>query len=105
MSGKVDAITAGEIASIVMGPDLFPSRPTGLISMLGLSGQRERQDDMCFSICLKNDTTLNLEIPPDGNGRSREEWVSALRSLVAGRIGALFGLDSAGGGARASGHS
>ena len=54
MSGKAEAITAREIKGVVLGPELFPTKQGGIFSMLGLTGNtKERQDDQCFSICLK----------------------------------------------------
>ena len=53
------------------------------------------QQDKCFSVLLKvrngemtDEVTvaLHLEVPPFGNGRSRNEWVSAFNSLMCRKL-------------------
>ena len=50
--------------------------------------------DKCFSILLKvraengeeRTVAVHLEVPPYGNGRSRNEWVSAFNSLMCRKL-------------------
>ena len=40
-------------------------------------------DDLkCFSIVFSNNSAVHLELPPHGNGRSRDEWVDAFDALA-----------------------
>lgn len=39
-------------------------------------------DAKCFSIVFSSNSALHLELPPNGNGRSRDEWVDAFGALV-----------------------
>lgn len=76
------------------GHDLFPEVQSHRI------GRSNRvptlQQDKCFSVLLNvqsdSSTTdkvlvaLHLEVPPFGNGRSRNEWVSAFNSLMCRKL-------------------
>ncbi len=35
-----------------------------------------------LSICFNGNTALHLELPPQGNGRSRQEWLVAFQDLA-----------------------
>ena len=57
--------------------------------------------DKCFSILLKvraengeeRTVAVHLEVPPYGNGRSRNEWVSAFNSLMCRKL-PIYKVDS-----------
>jgi hypothetical protein len=73
------------------GHDLFPEVQE--FRHRGKSRGPSISHDKCFSILLRvhaegEETTvaIHLEIPPYGNGRSRNEWVSAFNSLMCRKL-------------------
>lgn len=91
---------------------MFPSEPrrrpwSGVQQFLGLGGnnssepvgssckdwgQDEPDPDRCFSIVFTNHTAIHLEVPHDGNGRSRNEWLSAFEDLRTNQLDLDFVL-------------
>ena len=53
-----------------------------------VAGQTKKKRDnrarSQFLLDMKNDETWRLEIPGGGNGRSRDEWMQAIRSVISG---------------------
>ena len=47
-------------------------------------------DNKCFSIIFSSNSALHLELPPNGNGRSRDEWVRAFAALAGNGYTTLF---------------
>ena len=47
-------------------------------------------DAKCFSIVFSGTSAVHLELPPHGNGRSRDEWVDAFTSLAANGYSSLL---------------
>lgn len=47
-------------------------------------------DAKCFSIVFSSNSAVHLELPPNGNGRSRDEWVDGFASLARNGYSALL---------------
>jgi hypothetical protein len=82
------------------GHELFPE--TQFHRNLGKTKPIPLLKDQCFSLLLNvrgEDTeesvtvALHLEVPPAGNGRSRNEWVSAFNSLMCKKLPIYKGFD------------
>jgi hypothetical protein len=58
----------------------------------GLGGKSKTDDSIpegvddhkSFSIVFTSNSAIHLELPPGGNGRSRDEWVAAFEDLADG---------------------
>lgn len=96
-------------ANAAAGDRLFPEPQfKGLASLRTAIMHKETQVDgsktpvtkaeRCFSLVFANRAALHLEIPSFGNGRSRNEWVSAWASLMYGNFDEKFDERDAGNG-------
>ena len=58
----------------------------GLIPGLNKKGPEKApgtvDEKQALSICFHGNTALHLELPPQGNGRSRQEWLVAFQDLA-----------------------
>lgn len=85
-----------QISDVHKGMDYFPkSVGFGLGALRSyvqqkITGQTKNEpapkEENCLSILFINNKALNLEIPKEGNGRSRDGWVEALQSLLRNQL-------------------
>lgn len=88
-------LDAGNIINVTYGFGHFRDdveahmEKRGLGRIFGKSKERSKSD-RCFSVLFSHNSSkfpaLHLEVPEDGNNRSRNEWVSAFGSLMLGYI-------------------
>lgn len=80
-------------STTLAGHELFPE--TQFQRNLGKAQPIPLPKDQCFSLLLNVcgedggepvTVALHLEVPPAGNGRSRNEWVSAFNSLMCKKL-------------------
>ncbi|KAK9808686.1 hypothetical protein WJX72_001889 [[Myrmecia] bisecta] len=102
VKNKERSIELKKIKSVEAGTGLFPSRMpqgwSGLKAMIpGLkkpsNTPAEPDEGKSFSIVFTHNSAIHLELPPLGNGRSREEWVAAFQDLATQAYKSLESFD------------